>query len=69
MIELFWRASEELARTLAFTIFLFLLFSCGVKTMPVAPERAAAPPSVNLDCSPKDPNCDRTDPNYQPFGR
>lgn len=69
MIELFWRASEELARTLAFTIFLFLLFSCGVKTMPVAPERTTPAPALNLDCSPQDPTCDRTDPNYKPTGR
>jgi len=60
---------ENLARTLALTIFLFLLFSCGVKIAPNAPVRADKPVAPKLDCSPKDPTCDKTDPAYQLRGR
>ena len=57
---------EVMARTLFFTVFLFLLFSCGVKVLPLANENTTTPMAPNLDCSPLDPNCDRTDPNYRP---
>jgi hypothetical protein len=63
------RAGEATARTLALTIFIFLLFSCGVKVAPSAPVRADQPIPQNLDCSPTDPTCDKTDPNYQPQRR
>jgi hypothetical protein len=63
------RASEAAIRTIALTIFLFLLFSCGVKTPPSAPVRPDQPIPQNLDCSPTDPACDKTDPNYKPGGR
>ena len=46
------------------------LYSCGVKKPPLAPQRQKDPGSIShLDCSPKDPDCDKTDPNYQPVGR
>lgn len=46
-----------------------LLASCGVKLPPVAPERNSEPASLNLNCSPSDPECDKTDPNYKPKGK
>ena len=48
---------------------LICLFGCGVKAPPIAPERRAVPQSLKLDCSPTDPDCDKTDPNYKPQGR
>lgn len=46
---------------------LLLLASCGVKLPPIAPERDPGPPQPPLlDCSPTEPDCDRTDPNYKP---
>lgn len=42
---------------------LFTTVSCGVKTLPVAPERKQVQ-QQNLDCSPTDPECDKTDPHY-----
>jgi hypothetical protein len=55
-------------RTLCLLVAAFLLPSCGVKLPPLAPERPKAPAQLKLNCSPKDPDCDRTDPNYQPVG-
>lgn len=53
-------------RILFGSLLLVLLCGCGVKLPPVAPERTPDPPArPNLDCSPKDPECDRTDPNYK----
>lgn len=63
------RFNEVVARTLALTIFLFLLFSCGVKTPPVAPVRGDQKLPQIIDCSLSDPACDRTDPNYKPLGK
>lgn len=45
-----------------------LLFSCGVKAPPIAPEQKLED-TRKLNCSPKDPDCDATDPNYKPLGR
>lgn len=45
------------------------LAGCGVKLPPVAPEKDPLPASLNLNCSPSDPNCDKTDPNYKPKGK
>ena len=58
--------SEVCLRTTAYTIFLFLLFSCGVKTAPVAKVREPVVTAPRLDCDPRDPTCDRTDPAYVP---
>lgn len=68
-MDLFRRAGENFVRTIALTIFLFLLFSCGVKIAPSSTVRTDPPIPQNLDCSPKDPACDKTDPAYQPQGR
>lgn len=48
-------------------IALTLCAGCGVKAPPVAPEQA--PEDLRkLDCSPDEPDCDRTDPKYKPKG-
>lgn len=49
-----------------FILLPFVFFACGVKAPPIAPTRAPVPVEQNLDCSPKDPNCDAIDPNYKP---
>jgi hypothetical protein len=50
-------------------LFLCLfLFACGVKALPIAPQRSPEPPKLNLDCSPSDAECDKTDPNYKKHG-
>lgn len=46
-------------------VFCFALLGCGVKAPPVAPEERIEQ-NTNLDCSPNDPECDATDPNYIP---
>lgn len=46
-----------------------IITGCGVKRAPVAPEKKAVPVPLQLDCSPTDENCDKTDPNYQPRKR
>jgi hypothetical protein len=48
------------------TALCFLLLGCGVKLPPVAPPKNPEPANLHLDCSPTDPGCDKTDPNYQP---
>jgi predicted small lipoprotein YifL len=61
------------ARVLRLLLAVFCLVSfiaCGVKLPPVAPEHDPEPrPALNLDCSPQDENCDKTDPNYRPRKR
>jgi hypothetical protein len=52
--------------TLVCAIFLA---GCGVKLPPVAPERNPEPANLNFNCSPGDPDCDKTDPNYKPKGK
>lgn len=47
-------------------ISCLILASCGVKLPPVAPEKNPEPKNLNLNCSPNDPSCDLTDPNYKP---
>jgi hypothetical protein len=42
-----------------------LLCGCGVKLPPIAPDRKPEHAAPKLDCSPQDPNCDKTDPNYK----
>jgi hypothetical protein len=54
-------------KTLGLSLVLALLLAgCGVKLPPVAPERNPEPANLNLNCSPNDPECDKTDPNYKP---
>lgn len=53
-------------KALVLAMTLSYLSACGVKAPPVAPQRAPVPPVQNLDCSPQDPSCDKTDPKYQP---
>lgn len=56
-----------MSHLLACLAVAFLLSGCGVKLPPIAPERPLPPPPPpKLDCSPQDPTCDRTDPNYRP---
>ncbi|RZA08207.1 MAG: hypothetical protein EOP11_05495 [Proteobacteria bacterium] len=62
-------AGEAVARTLALTIFLFLLFSCGVKVAPASVARTNAVIAPNVQCETTDPECDKTDPAYRPQGR
>ena len=46
-------------------LFCLALSACGVKAPPIAPESVSRDERV-LNCSPQDPKCDVTDPNYQP---
>jgi hypothetical protein len=55
-----------MARYLLFGLTLFALAACGVKAPPIAPQRPPEPPTFELDCSPRDPKCDKQDPNYVP---
>ncbi|NUM88585.1 MAG: hypothetical protein HUU37_05210 [Bdellovibrionales bacterium] len=54
-----------MARPLLLMVAL-LTASCGVKGPPVPVIRPETPPPLQLDCSPEDPKCDRTDPRYVP---
>lgn len=57
-------------RLLIAALSLLTIVSCGVKLPPVAPQRDPDPvPPPNMDCSPSDENCDKTDPNYRPRKR
>jgi hypothetical protein len=53
-------------RSLFLASLALLLSACGVKLPPVAPQREPMPATLNLNCSPEDPDCDKTDPNYRP---
>jgi hypothetical protein len=52
-----------------FFVLGFLLIGCGVKAPPVAPEHEPEHPSLNLNCSVNDPDCDKEDPKYVPKGK
>lgn len=56
-------------RRLLLSLCCCSLLACGVKVPPIAPERPPESVPLKLDCSPKDPDCDRTDPNYKPKSR
>jgi hypothetical protein len=45
------------------------LSGCGVKLPPRAPEEKLDLPDPYVDCSPYDPDCDKTDESYIPQGR
>jgi len=55
-----------MARYLLLCLTLISLTACGVKAPPIAPQRPPEPAKLELDCSPKDPDCDKQDPNYRP---
>lgn len=46
-----------------------LASACGVKAPPVAPQQHLYGPPPKIDCSPTDPDCDKTDPHYVPIQR